>query len=108
MTETMTTFDLESWKRRLAANAEDAERNSSMDSGWSLSLAQTCERTELTFYRELVNALADTTTDAKDFFDRPDLVAVQEAARFVTRKARETEQRGVIPNQPFPHQLKKE
>lgn len=87
MSATKTEFNLELWKRRFAANAEAAERNSLMDSGWSLSVAQTCERTALALCRELVDALADTITDARDFFNRPDLVAVQEAARFVTGKA---------------------
>jgi hypothetical protein len=75
-------FDLNGWKSRFAANAEAAERNSLMDSGWSLGVAQSCERTALTLYRELVVALANTRTDAADIFDRPDLVALQEAARF--------------------------
>jgi hypothetical protein len=79
-------FDLDGWKRRLASNAEEAERNSSMDSGWSLDAAQRCERTELALYRELMNALANTISKSEDFFDRPDLVALQEAARFATRK----------------------
>jgi hypothetical protein len=86
MTETATTFDLESWKRRFTANAEAAELNSLMDSGWSLSVAQACETRALALYRELINALAETNTEAKDFFDRPDLVAIQEAARFVATK----------------------
>jgi hypothetical protein len=77
-------FDLDDWKRRLAANAEESERNSSMDSGWSLGVAQKCERAELMLYRELVTALSNTTTNAEDFFDRPDLVALQEAARFAS------------------------
>ena len=82
MTTETKVFDLDGWKRRLAANAEDAQRNSSMDSGWSLAVAQRCERTELALYRELITALANTSSNAEDFFDRPDLVALQEAARF--------------------------
>jgi hypothetical protein len=75
-------FDLEGWKQRFRHNAEEAERNSSMDSGWSLQTAQHCEATALSLYREIVEALAATTTNAEDFFDRPKLVAIQEAARY--------------------------
>ena len=76
-------FDLESWKRRYQYNAETAERNSLMDSGWSQSVAEQCERGALRLYYEVIEVLASTETKAEDFFDRPELVAVQEAARYV-------------------------
>jgi hypothetical protein len=78
-------FDVEQWKRRYQDNAETAERNSLMDSGWSLATAQQCETTALRLYRELIEALAATESKAEDFFDRPDLVAIQEAARYVVK-----------------------
>lgn len=78
-------FDLEAWKRRYRYNTEMAERNSSMDSGWSLAVAQQCEVTTLRLYRELIEALAATETKAGDFFDRSELVAIQEAARYAVK-----------------------
>lgn len=77
-------FDLETWRHRFQHNAEEAERNASMDSGWSLSTAQQCEQTALNLYRELVECLAQTSNTPADFFDRPKLVQLCEAARFTT------------------------
>lgn len=78
-------FEIEDWKRRYQYNADAAERNSLMDSGWSLATAQQCEVSALRLYRELIEALAATETKAEDFFDRPELVAIQEAARFACK-----------------------
>ena len=78
-------FDLENWKRRMQQNSDEAERNSSMDSGWSARVADECTRRAAMLWRELAYAIAETKTLPSDFFDRPDLVAVQEAARSATR-----------------------
>lgn len=75
-------FDLEDWKRRYNYNADEAERNSLMDSGWSHGTADRCIRVERDLLRELVKNLAAMDTTSQDFFDRPELVAIQEAARF--------------------------
>jgi hypothetical protein len=77
-------FDVNDWKRRFEYNSDRAERNASMDSGWSLGTANHCQMIAAELWRELAVAIAETKTQAKDFFDRPDLVAVQEAARFAT------------------------
>jgi hypothetical protein len=79
-----TVFDHEDWKRRMRHNSEEAERNSSMDSGWSSRVADECVRRAAMLWRELAFAIAATETKPEDFFDRPDLVAVQEAARYAT------------------------
>jgi hypothetical protein len=77
-------FDLAGWKQRMSHNSETSERNSSMDSGWSVTTANNCLRTACMLWRELAVAIAATETKPEDFFDRPDLVAVQEAARSAT------------------------
>jgi len=78
-------FDLDDWKRRVEHNAEEFERNSSMDSGWSAVTHDNCTRVSALLWRELVVALAATHTEPQDFFDRPDLVAIQEAARWAVK-----------------------
>jgi len=78
-------FNLDDWKRRMQHNSEEAERNSSMDSGWSKSVADTCLLRACQLWRELAVAIAETETKSEDFFDRPDLVAIQEAARSATK-----------------------
>ena len=79
-------FDLADWKRRLDHNAKEFERNSLMDSGWSASVHDNCLRVSASLYRELIEVLASTDTKSEDFFDRPDLVAIQEAARYAIPK----------------------
>ncbi len=75
-------FDLEDWKRRMKYCWDGAERNSFMESGWSAATADRCVRVERDLLRELVKALAATDSTSEDFFARPELVAIQEAARF--------------------------
>jgi len=82
-------FDLNDWKRRFAYNSEAAERNSSMDSGWSARTADDCLRRAAMLWTELAIAIAKTGTKPEDLFDRPDLVDVQEAARFATTPIKE-------------------
>jgi hypothetical protein len=77
-------FNLADWKRRFEYNSEKSESNSLMDSGWSKQTADVCTRTHHELLLELVRALAETQTIPADIFDRPELVAVQEAARFAT------------------------
>jgi len=77
-------FNLDDWKGRFERNSDEAERNSYMDSGWSAGTADRCMRTACGLWRELALAIAETETKPEDFFDRPDLVAVQEAARSAT------------------------
>jgi hypothetical protein len=78
-------FDLDDWKRRIQYNRDEFERNSLMDSGWSATVHDNCLRVSAYLWRELAVAMAATQTEPQDFFDRPDLVAVQEAARWATK-----------------------
>jgi hypothetical protein len=70
------TFDPNDWARRFLANADEAERNSLMDSGWSGTVATNCTQRTALLYRELFEQLATVELRPEDFFDRPALAAV--------------------------------
>lgn len=73
------TFDPNQGAKRFNANADAAERNSLMDSGWSSATAANCQLNALLLYRELFEQLLLVPIDPKDFFDRPELAAVLSA-----------------------------
>jgi hypothetical protein len=82
------------WKKRFEWNAQQAERNSLMDSGWSAQTADACLSRACRLWQELAVRIAETETLSKDFFDRPDLVAIQDAARFATNTKPEAGESG--------------
>lgn len=85
----MMTLDLGAWKKRWTDNAAESEANSLMDQGWSEAVAERCRRRILELLTDVVRALAFTETKPADLFDRPDLVRVQEAARFLMKQSEE-------------------
>lgn len=69
-------FDPNQWAAKYNANAEEAERNSLMDSGWSGATADYCTRTHSLLLYELLCELQKVALLPADFFDRPELAAV--------------------------------
>jgi hypothetical protein len=70
-------LDFALWRRRFVANADLAEQNSLMDSGWSAAIAEKCMFTACKLWRELVVALAQASTPAE-------LDTVRETAQWPT------------------------
>jgi hypothetical protein len=80
-----TTFSPRVWAVRFAEAKTERRANELLDSGYSHSLALTCDCQLLALYRELFDHLADVTLTPADLFDRPQyaavVAAVHEAAR---------------------------
>lgn len=82
-----TTFDPHIWAVRFRANGEESGRNSMMDSGWSGSVAERCDRTSHLLLVEIYAQLLTVKIKPEDFFDRPALAAVLAAVHESAREA---------------------
>ena len=78
-------FDSQDWARRFLANAEEAERNAYMDSGWSPAMANRYDGNSKMLLMELFSQLKGVAVKPEDFGDRPQLAAVLVAIRMVEK-----------------------
>lgn len=79
-------FDPDSWVKHFKSNADEAERNSLMDSVWSHSVAMHCQEKVSVLYREIIDQLQQVELLPADFFDRPQLAAVLSAVHQIKQE----------------------
>lgn len=75
-------FDLEKWKQDWADN-QSAWGSNARSSDYSERIAQRCRNVERLLLLDLVQHLGRQQTVSADFFDRPELAQLLEAARLV-------------------------